>query len=188
MARRLPQSKDFVHQVNRHMASCRFQLHLLQSSGQQLNPLQESACVEAALFHLHLALQLYLDELLSYYQKPAFLQKAEQEKELSLLLHQGHECFAGLNEFSELQQTVNNSSLPWEQLAELKDVLTDTETLINLESSAPEKKPVAEAVIPVLEIKHQEEQKNIFEASTVLAMLDELQTLIEKQREYQTES
>ena len=185
MDRRLPISQDFSRQVNRHLAAAHFFLSQASQQVDTLNPMQLQACIESILFQAQLCLRIYLDELLSYYQKPVLTIQIQQ---LGELFENESAEFSGISEFSELKQWLLQKDKPWRELCDYPRQLLNTEDLINKKRKPERSSTEPDVGVEIIAVTQEDELLDFLEMQTVRLLVNELQQLIDRQRENQVES
>jgi hypothetical protein len=200
----LSKNNSHIALVNHRLNAARFFLSLKNNNENSLTPSQKKASLENALLQLYFALYHYLNELLSYYHKSNI---TSASLSLEHLLIDKEQLFLSVSEFNELQQW-------YYQRGSLLKILTQLPTSLILDNiseteAASKKNNQLIAVSLVAEDDGKEDdgreegvsevgvsgkrdgddklQKAEFTFTTTLALLNQLQQLIDRQRENQTE-
>lgn len=176
-------TETYFQRVNRRLASARFYLRL--ASDQQatalVSDLQVKACIEAALLQLYYVSLNYLNELLECYRLPLLPANAN---DLAQLVGQQSHLFNDVHEFSELRRLLLAEGM---QLASLCDLPA---VLLTIDDEKPEQiedKTNDASVVTSIPLRAVTLEEDLLTLSMANQLLEELQSLIERQRQNQVE-
>jgi hypothetical protein len=179
--------ESYFHLVNRRLTAARFQLSLAQDENTSITAAQKQSCIESALLQIYFALVNYLNELLSQHNQPCI---ENSVLDLGELLGDEHFRSYAIHDLDEIRILLDSKSSMLYYLTQLPSQLIalnnkDEAKLAHTKHAQVDKHQTDS--VNLIAVSVEDEEMPLLSLSMAEKILQELQVLIDRQRESQIE-